>query len=148
MSVHVRLVEPVLARLDGERAAYFGDVVQRLDKDPRAEPLAHLLFLVLRQTVEHLPPYLPADDLVHRLIAFVEANHLRLMRIIYDKAFVTDPGTLRAVTDRLVESVAAEVLDRYRDGTIESDAPRIKRFKWPYQDTDFPYDEPDGNDDG
>ena len=53
--LHRKLVEPALARLEGERASYFNRVMQRLDEDPRVEVAPNLVFVILREALPLCP---------------------------------------------------------------------------------------------
>ena len=61
--MHRKIIEATLQGLEGERTSYFADIVNRLDKNARVEPMANLVFNVLGDVMAELPIYLEADEL-------------------------------------------------------------------------------------
>jgi hypothetical protein len=139
--LHKRLVQPVLERLDREKAVYFGALADGLAEDRRAQADGNLVFLVLKEAVALLPTALPRQDLVDLLIAFVHSNREELNRVIFSRDFIRDPGVLRPLANRFVGLVVDTLLERVRKGEVETGEGKVRRFAWPYTDTDFPFDE-------
>jgi len=150
--LHRKIVEPVLAGLEDEASAYFGRVLQRLETDPRLEPLANLVYLCLRETIPYLPVYLPADDLVETLFGFVGDNRKRLNLAIFDRSYIEGPDgpeRLKLVTNEFVALILEMTLDRYDDGEIndEGEGKKVYRFSSDGDAVDFPYKGFDSDDD-
>ncbi len=146
MTIHRKIVEARLADLGDTAAAYFSDIVDKLDADPRTERLPNLVFVVLRETLPFLPTFLPAGDFIDELFAFVNANRQRLNETIYDRAYVENPETLRGVTDLFVGAVLKTTFEKYARGEIEVARPKEYRFSSHYDERDeveFPYSDLD-----
>lgn len=141
--VHRRLIEPVLSRLDGDRAKYFYELVHGLEKDPRLGASPNTVYLVLKETLELLPTNLPCDELTNFLFDFVATNEDRLNRVIFSRNFVHDPSCIRSVTNDFVRQVVDVVMTYYMEGKIESHEQSVHRFSWPYDKNDFPYHDED-----
>lgn len=140
--MHRKIIEPLLTTLDHKEGAYFSGVADYVEKDPSADGLQNLVFLVLKQTIPLLPTYLPAAELAERLIAFTKGNHGRLNGIIHDRRFLEDPDSLSGVTNEFVHGVLKETLDQH-DMEEESRKGRIYRFGSSGEATDFPYADDD-----
>lgn len=140
--LHRRIIEGSLKQLDKEKAGYFNDLVTILEEDRRTERHANLVYLVLRETMRDIPLYLEKKELANLLLRWVEDNYQRLGRILYDARFIRDPQSIREVTGGFVIAVSDAMLKHYENGGVKDDAPKGKRFSWPYKDTDFPLDEP------
>lgn len=54
-AVHRKIVNPVLAKLNGDRAEFFNGLVDRIERDSRIETAPNLVFLVLKETIPYLP---------------------------------------------------------------------------------------------
>jgi hypothetical protein len=89
--LHRKLIEPALARLEGERAAYFTRVVTRLEEDPRVDVAPNLVYVMLRDVMDLCPIYLPVRDLVDRLLQYVAVNQTRLNRALFDPEYIDGP---------------------------------------------------------
>ncbi len=141
--VHRKIVNSALAGLNGKRAQYFSAVIDRVESDPRLDAAPNLVFLVLKETIPYLPTYLPEDDLVDRLFAFVAGNQTRLNRVIHDRRYVEDPGRLAGVTKEFVLQVLASAMDQHQVNEIQAEKVRqamTYRFSYPEGDEDdFPY---------
>jgi hypothetical protein len=145
--VHRRMIERVLGRLDEDRARYFGGVLRALDEDSRAEFLPNLVFLVLRESIQLLPVYLPQEEFLDRLFAFVAVNKDRLMRLIHSPRYIQQPACVREITNEFVVEVVDQVLARYRRGEIDSGERAVHRVQWPYDEIEFPYADDSSHDD-
>jgi len=144
--LHRKLIEPALAQLKGERAGYFARVLQRLDEDPRVDVAPNLVFLVLKEILPLCPTYLPARELVDRLLEFVAVNQARLNRAIFDPAYVEErgePEELRRIGGEFVSQVLNVTLQRFGDGELSTDEPRVFRFDADSDPDDFPYSDDD-----
>lgn len=137
--LHRKILEPVLARLDGERAGYFTNLVEKLEQDPRVEPEANLIYLVLKETIAFLPTYLKSDQMISQLLNFVHNNRSELNKVLYSRDYLHDMELIRNVTNKFVSSVLALTLEDYEDGKIETGEQKIYRVSWPYTDIDFPF---------
>jgi len=137
--LHRKILEPILARLDGERAGYFTNLVEKLEQDPRVEPEANLIYLVLKETITFLPTYLQSDQMISQLLEFVQNNRSELNKVLYSRDYLHDTELIRNVTNRFVSSVLASTLEDYEDGKIETGEQKIYRVSWPYTDIDFPF---------
>ncbi|MBL6934949.1 MAG: hypothetical protein ISR48_06000 [Alphaproteobacteria bacterium] len=137
--VHRRLIEPALARLEGERVKYFYDLVHELENDPRLGASPNTVYLVLKETLELLPTNLPHNELANFLFDFVATNEDRLNRVIFSRNFAHDPSCIRSVTNDFVRQVVDVVMTYYMEGKIESHEQRVHRISWPYDKNDFPY---------
>ena len=144
--LHRKLIEPALAQLEGERAGYFARVLQRLDEDPRVDVAPNLVFLVLKDILPLCPIYLPARELVDRLLEFVAVNQARLNRAIFDPAYVEEggePDELKRIGGEFVSQVLHVTLQRYGEGELVTDEPRVYRFDANSDPDDFPYSDED-----
>lgn len=144
--LHRKLVEPALARLDGESATYFTQLSDHLAEDPRVEDVANLVFLLLKESMPYLPTYLPYRELSDRLLGFADANRVALNRAIFDRGFIVDsdgPKAFRKLANVFVHGVVAEIMKRYDEGDVDGGQRAAFRFSWPYDTDDFPYAEED-----
>ena len=131
--------------LAGERAAYFGDIANRLDQNARAEPMANMVFTVLGDVMSELPIYLEAAELVRLLLEFTNDNEARLRQIMYSPGFVENPKIIRAVTGDFMVRVVAVTMDEHGELAEETSHGHKQKLTWPYRDTDVvdPEDDPD-----
>lgn len=149
-AVHRKIVNPVLAKLNGDRAEFFNGLVDRIERDSRIETAPNLVFLVLKETIPYLPTYLPENELADRLFAFVADNQARLNRVIHDRRYVEDPGCLAEVTKEFVLQTLSSALETHQVNEIQKEKileANTYRFSWPEMDTDFPYREDDDDED-
>ncbi len=137
--LHRKILEPVLARLDGERAGYFTNLVEKIEQDPRVEPEANLVYLVLKETVAHLPTYLSSDQMISQLLAFVHKHRHDLNEILYSRDYLHDTELIRSVTNKFVSGILATTLEKYEDGQIDTGEQKVYRVSWPYTEVDFPF---------
>ena len=100
--MHKKIIETALSRLDGERAAYFGDVGRRLEEDPRAQPNASIVYTVLKDVTAELPIYLDKVELIDLLLKFTGGNYQRRHQIMFYREFVHDLTSIRAVTGNFI----------------------------------------------
>lgn len=139
--VHRRILTAALGGLEEEQAVYFTDVAQKLDEDPRTERMPNLVYLVLADTMQFMPVYLAKKEFINRLFRFVDRNHRRLARIIYDPAFLTDKTLLAPVTGDFVAEVVGAILIHYEEGTIDAGERVVHRMTFDERggDMNFPY---------
>jgi len=144
--VHRKLIEPVLASLDGEQAAYFSNIAEKVGIDPRTEAFPNLVYLVLKETMLFLPTYLPSDEFLFLLYSFVRENKTQLNQIIFDKSYIEHPDNVRRLTNVFVGRVLQEILEKYDNGAIDNQEPTVHNISWPLIDHDFPYVDDDDED--
>ena len=140
------MLEATINRLDKARAEYFSDVLRKLKDDSRTERMPNMVYLILKETVMVLPIYLPKRELIDQLFVFLESNHNRLGKRLFDKKYINDPSFIRAVTNDFVHAVVDEIFERYKIGEIDGDEQIVHHFTWPYHDVDFPYQEDEEED--
>lgn len=139
--VHRRILNAALGGLEEEQAIYFADIAEKLGADPRTERMPNLVYLVLADTVRFMPTYLMKKEFINRLFRFVEVNHRRLSRVIYDPAFLTDKTLLAPITGDFVAEVVEATLLHYEQGEIESGERVVHRMTFDESGgaTNFPY---------
>ena len=128
--VHRRILNAALGGLEKEQAVYFADVAEKLGEDPRTERMPNLVYLVLADTVAVLPTYLAKKEFINRLFRFVDVNHQRLARIIYDPEFLTDKTMLAPVAADFVAEVVSATLVHYEDGEIDAGEKIVHRMSF------------------
>ncbi len=146
--VYRKIVNPALARLNGARAQYFSSIIDAVERDSRLESAPSLVFLVLKETIPYLPTYLPENDLVEKLFAFVGDNQVRLTRIIHDRRYIEDPTQLSEVTKEFVLKTLSDTLEVHEANEIQEAKireARTYRFSWPEMETNFPYRDQDND---
>lgn len=146
--LHRKLIEPVLAQLEGERASYFGQVLQRLDEDKRVEVAPNLVFLVLKEIMPLCPTYLPVRELVDRLMEFVAVNQARLNRAIFDPEFVESNKHRSAfgeIGGEFINQILTATFMRLESGKISERQQAVYRFSADDDPDDFPYQDEDDN---
>lgn len=141
MSQHRKIVEPALSRLEGNRANYFSRIISRLETDPRADGISNLVYVVLRETLEILPDYLPDEEFLGILLDYVNSNRKQLSRALLDPRYVQDHRFARQATDEFVNRVVDASLARHAEGKIDDRSSDLHRFTWPKYDAEFPYGE-------
>lgn len=145
--MHKRLMDPVLAALDSERSAYFSDVAQTLDGDARIAQNGNLVFAFLAAAAPYLPTLAPKSLFMHRLIVFVENHGGRIQRALFDPAYIADHGVMLPVVAEFVQEMTAEVLAMMDEGKLdEHHGHSVYRVGWPFDESAFPYDDPDDPD--
>lgn len=121
-----------------------GGVADRIVADTRLERISNLLFLTLSHAAPVLPLDLTEDELVGRLIAFVDRNEHRMVRLVFEPAFVTDPDHLQPIVREFVEETVLLILKSAEKDEIVNEAdPPVYRLTWPYDSSDFPFAEDD-----
>lgn len=143
--LHRKLIEPALARLEGERAVYFSRVVTRLEEDPRVDVAPNLVYVMLRDVMVLCPIYLPVRDLVDRLLQYVAVNQARLNRALFDPEFIDGPEAqpeMRRMAGEFVNQILTATFDKYRAGEIDTGEPKAYRFSAGDNPDDFPYGDP------
>ncbi|PIW26161.1 MAG: hypothetical protein COW30_16450 [Rhodospirillales bacterium CG15_BIG_FIL_POST_REV_8_21_14_020_66_15] len=147
--VHHRILTAALSGLEEEQAVYFADIAEKLGEDPRTERMPNLVYLVLADTVRFMPAYLAKKEFINRLFRFVDDNHRRLARIIYDPAFLTDKMLLASVTGDFVAEVVEATLVQYAQGGIDTGERVAHRMTFDESGgaLDFPYVDDEDEDD-
>ncbi len=145
--MHKRLLSPVLDGLDDKRRSYVSQLGDTLEGDPQIEKFANLVFVLLARTAPFIPLQLPRHEAVGRLIAFVERNHHRLVRAVYDPAFVRGEDLVMPVAEEFVAEMTLLVLKRFDKGELTEEGGEIYRLRWPFDASVFPYQDPDDDDD-
>ena len=144
--MHRKLIEPVLATLDGEQATYFSNIAEKVGSDPRTEAAPNLVYLVLKDTIPFLPTYLPSDEFLYELYLFVRDNKNKLNQVIFDASYIENPENIRRVTCVFVGRVLELILEKYDQGGIDSQEPTVHTISWPLDNVDFPYIDDDEED--
>jgi len=144
--LHRKIIDPVLAKLDKERAGYFTGIVEKLSEDPRTEAAPNLIFSILREALPFLPTYLPQNEFIDRLLLFVKENRQSLNKVLYSREFIEDPEALRDFANDFVSSVLALTLEKYDDGQIETGERKVYRFSGDFDESDFPFQDLDDDD--
>jgi hypothetical protein len=132
--VHRRIVNPALEALSGERAVYFCTLVERVEKDKRIDSVSNLIFMVLKETIPYLPTELSPVDLTNRLFAFVQENHSRLNKILFDPQYLKTPSLFSDVTKGFVLQVLSSALEQHEIEELKKAkalAANTYRFSWP-----------------
>ena len=146
--MHKRLMDPVLAAMDGERSAYFADIAQTLSEDGRIERNGNLVFLLFAAAAPYLPTMLPKRDFIGRLLVFVERNEHRIMRTAFDPAFISDKDLMKPIVSEFVMETTAQIMRKADDGEIDpGDGGKVYRMTYPIDPAQFPYLDADDEDD-
>lgn len=149
-NVHSRILQAALSGLDKEQAAYFADLARMVEEDPRTERAPNMVYLVLADTIRHLPAYLDKKELLARLYRFVDRHYGSLQAIIYSPAFIADKTVLRNVTASFVTEIVEATMVRYEQGDIDGGEPTVHRLSFDQRGgstMDFPYVDDDDLDD-
>lgn len=143
--VHKRIIEADLSRLDTERASYFSDVASRLEEDARTEPIAHIVFTILKDVMADLPIYLDRAELVDLLLNFSNSHSHQIRKILFDPEFLHDPSSIRSVTRDFTHQVIALTLEKHNTSENNGQPANVHKLTWPYRETDLvdPEDEPE-----
>jgi hypothetical protein len=144
--LHRRMIETALATLEGDRAGYFAQVLQRLDDDPRVELASNLVFLVLKEILPLCPTYLPVRELVDRLLEFVAVNQVRINRAIFDPAYVQDPkgqSDMRHIGGEFINQILTATFKKLNTGELNTSEGQVYRFSSDEEPSDFPYRDED-----
>ncbi len=146
--MHKRLMDPVLASMDGERSAYFADVTQTLAEDDRLERNGNLVFLFLAAAAPFLPTQLPKRELIGRLLVFIDRNEHRIVRTAFDPAFLSDKDLIKPIVGEFVMETTAQVMRKADDGEIDpGDGGKVYRMSYPIDPNQFPYLDDDEDED-
>jgi len=135
--MHKRIADAALENLEGEKAGYFSDVISSVSEDPRTEAFPNMVYIVLKETMALLPTYLEKAEFINLLFAFVSTNQAPLQQRMFDKTFINNPASIRAVTDGFVDLIIERTMQHYEDGDIESDEVAVQKFTWPYRAEDL-----------
>lgn len=135
--MHKKIIEKALAALDTERAAYFGTVATLLENDNRTHDKANLVYSVLKDVMAHLPIYLEERELVNQLFDFTDSNYQSLKKALYDPKFISDPASLKTVTNTFVHQIVSVSLEKHENGEFEDIKLSEHQYSWPYRDTDI-----------
>jgi hypothetical protein len=144
--LHRRMIETTLTSLEGERANYFAQVLQRLDEDPRVELAPNIIFLVLKEILPLCPTYLSARELVDRLLEFVAVNQVRINRAIFDPAYLEDPkgkSEMRKIGGEFINQILSATLKKMNAGELNTNERQVYRFSSDEDPSDFPYRDED-----
>ena len=144
--LHRRMIETTLTSLEGERANYFAQVLQRLDEDPRVELAPNIIFLVLKEILPLCPTYLSARELVDRLLEFVAVNQVRISRAIFDPAYLEDPkgkSEMRKIGGEFINQILSATLKKMNAGELNTNERQVYRFSSDEDPSDFPYRDED-----
>ena len=144
--LHRRMIESALTSLEGERASYFAQVLQRLDDDPRVELAPNIIFLVLKEILLLCPTYLPARELVDRLLEYVADNQVRINRAIFDPAFLEDPkgqSEMRKIGGEFINQILTATFKKLNTGELSTNERQVYRFSSDEDPSDFPYRDED-----
>lgn len=135
--MHRRIITPALERLDGERAAYFAAVIEKVESDPRTQAYPNIVFVLLKETLEALPAYLDKGEFIEALFAFLDRNHARMETVLFDRDYIYDPSLIKDVTDAFVAEIVALTLKHYDAGDLDTGEPDVRKFTWPYRAEDL-----------
>jgi hypothetical protein len=145
--LHKRILIPLIDQLDEDTAAYFGRVVDHLEKDPRLEDYPNMPFLVLRETIFELPVYLEPKEVVDLLFSYVIHNVENLKTVLHSKEYLHDHSALRAHCTAFVIAVVRDSMKEvdmaYEDRNRQSEY----RLSWPIDPKLFPYVDDEDEDD-
>ena len=135
--MHKRIVEPVLATLDEERANYFSSIVEMMEEDRRTERFPNIVYMVLKETMRVLPVYLDKEKFIDLLFEFVAEKGRRLRRLLYDERFIHEPSSIRQVTDGFVALIVDVTFEKHHNGEIDDGERTVQRYTWPYRESDL-----------
>jgi|TARA_B100000315_G_scaffold260369_1_gene321191 hypothetical protein len=137
--MHQKIIQDVIDNLGEERAKYFGAILASLEHDTRTQLVPNLLYAVLKEVVAVVPPYLPANDFINLLFAFVGDNSQKLTSVMFSSQYVTDSSVLQSVTNEFVEKVIETTYQLHQQGAIEIGERKVRSYSWPYENADFPF---------
>ncbi len=145
--LHKRIIIPVIERLDEQRAAYFGRVMDRLERHPGIEEHPSLPILVLKETIEALPIYLDPERLVEHLFSFVANNADALNSVVYSPSYLTDNTILAPRCAAFISAVVTETMATIDSHSCDTGGEHGEyHLSWPINPDDFPYRDPDAQD--
>jgi len=142
--LHKQIVTKTLSGLNADRASYFGDIIRRMDDDPRTEEYANLAYTLLKHTIAELPMYLDKALFLNLLFQFIDDEYEKIRNIIFAPEYTRDPDSIRAVTQGFVLRIVTASLDAEEKLTTD-EAPSVHKLTWPYRETDVidPDEEPE-----
>ena len=126
--MHRRLVNPTLATFNGDRAQYFCGLVDLIERDPRTENFANLIYLVLKETIPYLNTALPESDLAEQLFTFVEDNRTRFNKILFDTQYLLNPALFSNVTKEFVLTILTSSLSQHTIDEAEIASSRLPKL--------------------
>lgn len=135
--MHRQIINNVLEDMDSERAGYFLEVADRIEKDPRVDRFPNYVYLLLKETMPLLPTYLDKHELIDVLFNFVTDNCSVMKRKIFDKEFIFDQSVVKPVTNDFVIKVVDLTLQHYENGNIDTGEKDFLKFTWPYREEDL-----------
>lgn len=139
--MHRKIIEPALRALDEERAVYFFGLVDHVEEDERFEDVANLAFLILRESLDVMPPLLGYAEVADRLYSFIRSNRSTLLQRIHSREFTFNPAYLKPLVDIFMKDISDLCWSRVQSGEITTDGGEVHRFSWPYSDdVQFPYE--------
>ena len=145
--LHKRILIPLIEQLDEESAAYFGRVIDRLEKDPRLDEFPNLPFLIFGETIFELPTYLEPEIVIDLLFAFIKNNIENLKTVLHSKEYIYDKHVLRSHCTPFVIAIIRDSMKEtdlaYEDRNRQSEY----RLGWPIDPKLFPYQDNDDEDD-
>ena len=108
----------LLANLYDERSAYVHTIVEKIEKNPRAERTPNL---ILKETVPFLPTYLEPDLLIENLLTFVRDNKHAMNQNLYSREYVGNPSVIWKFIDKFVDEILESTLEKFNGGKINTD---------------------------
>ena len=108
----------LLANLYDERSAYVHTIVEKIEKNPRAERTPNL---ILKETVPFLPTYLEPDLLIEKLLTFVRDNKHAMNQNLYSREYVGNPSVIWKFIDKFVDEILESTLEKFNGGKINTD---------------------------
>ncbi len=139
--LHKRIVLPVIENMDDKRQAYFGRVVDQVERDPRTESYPNLPFIVLKETIEALPTYLEPNEIIDVLFEFINSHVHELNRMIHSPEYITNPHSLTVQCSEFVMAVIKTTMETADLESQDIDGRSKYRLSWPIEPEDFPYSE-------
>ena len=113
-----KILKLLLANLYDERSAYVHTIVEKIEKNPRAERTPNL---ILKETVPFLPTYLEPDLLIENLLTFVRDNKHAMNQNLYSREYVGNPSVIWKFIDKFVDEILESTLEKFNGGKINTD---------------------------
>lgn len=139
--LHKRIILPIIDSLDEKRGAYFGRVVDQVERDPRTENYPNLPFLILKETIEALPMYLEPPEIVEALFEFIDANVHALNRTLHSPEYITNPNVMTVQCSEFMLLVIKKTMATADMESQDIDGRSKYSLSWPIDPHDFPYKE-------
>ena len=130
-----KILKLLLANLDDERSAYVHTIVEKIEKNPRAERTPNL---ILKETVPFLPTYLEPDLLIEKLLTFVRDNKHAMNQNLYSREYVGNLSVICKFIDKFVVEILESTLEKFNGGKINTDR-EIYRVSWPFTNIKFTF---------